>query len=74
MTDYLQALSRWLQEQQVERVALESTGVSGQPVFNIFEEGGLSACLVNPQVIPSLAGDKSRRSGHRRTMTPDAHC
>jgi transposase len=38
MTADLAALSRWLEEQQVEQVALESTGVFWWPVFNLLED------------------------------------
>lgn len=58
-TAELAALSRWLEEQQVEQVALESTGVFWWPVFNLLEEAGLSVMLVNPQHVKALPGRKT---------------
>ncbi len=56
MTGELAALSGWLREQQVERVALESTGVYWWPVFNLLEEDGLTVVLVNPKHMKAVPG------------------
>jgi transposase len=49
MTADLARLSQWLREQQVEQVALQSTGVYWWPVFNLLEADGHRVLLVNPQ-------------------------
>lgn len=59
MTGDLQALGAWLREQEVEQVALESTGSYWWPVYNILEEEGLSLLLVNPQHIKQVPGRKT---------------
>jgi transposase len=59
MTDTLQQLSAWLREQQVECVALESTGVYWWPVFNLLEEAGHAVVLVNPQHLQRVPGHKT---------------
>jgi transposase len=59
MTRDLEALSAWLAEQEVEQVALESTGVYWWPVFNILEEGGHAVLLVNPQHFKQVPGHKT---------------
>jgi transposase len=65
MTGELSALSRWLQEQQVEQVALESTGVYWWPVFNLLEEDGHAVLLVNPQHVKAVPGRKTDVSDSR---------
>jgi transposase len=59
MTADLAALAAWLVEQQVEQVALESTGVYWWPVFNLLEEAGLGVTLVNPQHMKQVPGRKT---------------
>jgi transposase len=59
MTRDLAALAAWLCEQEVEQVALESTGVYWWPVFNILEEAGLAVILVNPQHVKQVPGRKT---------------
>ncbi len=58
MTCDLLALSDWLAERGVERVAMESTGVYWKPVFNILE-GRLAVMLVNAQHIKQVPGRKT---------------
>jgi transposase len=65
MTADLAALSQWLREQQVEHVALESTGVFWWPVFTRLEEAGLSVVLVNPQHVKAVPGRKTDVSDSR---------
>jgi transposase len=48
MTDDLQALAAWLRAAGVTHVAIESTGVLWQPVWNILEEH-VTVVLVNPR-------------------------
>jgi transposase len=59
MTADLAALSHWLQDEQVEQVALESTGVYWWPVFNLLEEDGHGVLLVNPQHVKAVPGHKT---------------
>jgi transposase len=40
-------------------VALESTGVSWIPVFQILEERGFEVCLVNAQHLRNVPGRKN---------------
>jgi transposase len=59
MTRDLEHLAAWLRAEQVEQVALESSGVYWWPVFNLLEEAGLPVLLVNPQQRKTLAGQKT---------------
>jgi transposase len=59
MTADLERLGRWLREQRVACVALESTGVYWYSVFNILEEIRLSTILVNPQHMKAVPGHKT---------------
>lgn len=59
MTADLEQLSRWLTEQQVACVALESTGVYWVPVFTLLEEAGHQVVLVNPQHMKAVPGHKT---------------
>lgn len=59
MTRELEQLATWLRAEQVEQVALESTGVYWWPVFNLLEEAGLPVMLVNPQQRKTLPGHKT---------------
>jgi len=58
MTVELIALGDWLEALQVTVVALESTGVYWQPVFNLLEDGR-TVVLVNPQHIKAVPGRKT---------------
>ena len=60
MTGELQELAAWLAEQGVQQVAMESTGVYWQPVWNILEEVGLfELLLVNARHIKAVPGRKT---------------
>jgi transposase len=48
-----------LRSQGVEQVAMESTGVYGWPVFNILEEQGIPAMVVNAERSKGLPGRKT---------------
>jgi transposase len=58
LTAQLLALSDWLEEQGVRQVAMESTGVSWKPVFNILE-GRVAVLLVNAQRLKTVPGRKT---------------
>jgi transposase len=59
MTAGLGALSQWLQSSQVQRIAIESTGVYWWPVFNVLEADGHQVVLVNPQHLKAVPGRKT---------------
>jgi transposase len=58
MTDDLQALAAWLRAAGVTHVAIESTGVLWQPVWNILEEH-VTVVLVNPRDVRQVPGRKT---------------
>ena len=58
MTADLVELRGWLAEQQVTHVAMESTGVYWQPVFNVLE-GHMEVWVVNAQHIKKVPGRKT---------------
>jgi transposase len=60
MTADLLALASWLGEEsdQVEHIAMESTGVYWYPVYNLLEDG-CTVVLVNPQHIKAVPGRKT---------------
>ena len=58
-TPDLQALVAWLVACGVTSVAMESTGVYWVPIFEMLEERGLQAYLVNARHIKNVPGRKS---------------
>jgi transposase len=58
MSADLRELSQWLAEFKVTHVAMESTGVYWQPVFNVLE-GHFKTWLVNAQHIKKVPGRKT---------------
>jgi transposase len=58
MTDELLQLSDWLSEHRVTHVALESTGVYWQPLWNLLE-GQVELLLVNARHIKQVPGRKT---------------
>jgi transposase len=58
MTSDLLKLKDWLRENEVEAVAMESTGVYWKPVFNILEDE-FRIVLANPQYLKKIPGKKS---------------
>ena len=58
MTDDLLALADWLAVEGVTHVAMESTGVYWQPVFNLLE-GHFQVWVVNAQHIKKVPGRKT---------------
>lgn len=59
MTDELLSLAKWLKNNEVEMVAMESTASYWKPVFNILECENVPVMLVNPQHIKALSGTKT---------------
>lgn len=58
-TPDLQALADWLVEQQIDTVAMESTGVYWIPLFELLEARGLRVFLVNARYVKHVPGRKS---------------
>ena len=60
MSEDLRALGRWLIENNVQEVAIESTGIYWIPVYNILEvELGLKIILANARHIKNVPGRKT---------------
>jgi len=58
MTSDLLKLKEWLKQNEVESVAMESTGVYWKPIFNILEDE-FPIVLANPQHLKKIPGKKS---------------
>jgi transposase len=58
-TEQLLALGDWLVTQSVTHVAMESTGVYWQPVYNLLESLDLTVLVVNAQHIKAVPGRKT---------------
>ncbi len=59
LTSSIMALGEYLKSEEVEDVALESTGMYWIAVWNILEEMGFNLTLVNPYFIKQMPGRKS---------------
>jgi len=59
MTDELRQLGAWLQERGISEVAMESSGVYWQPVFNVLEDMGLVLLVANAHHIKAVPGRKT---------------
>ena len=57
--DQLIVLADWLQECGIRTVAMEATGASGIPLFDLRETRGLAVCLVNAEHERHVPGRKS---------------
>jgi hypothetical protein len=57
-TAALQTLAAWCVAWGLQTVALESTGVSGMPLFEALEARGLQGCLRRAQSITRVPGRK----------------
>src|SRR5438309_758059 len=55
-TDSLEALADWLTQHGVTTVALEATGVYGEPLFAILQERGFEVILVAPTYTSGIKG------------------
>jgi len=58
-TAELERLVRWLQEQGVESVAMESTSVYWIPLYELLESNGIEAVLVNARHLSGVPGRKT---------------
>ena len=59
MTDDLQQLAAWLADEDVDAVAMESTGVFWKPIWNLLEDGPFELVLANAQHIKQVPGRKT---------------
>ena len=58
MTNDLMRLKQWLKERGITHVAMESTGVSWKPIFNILEDT-FEVMLVNAAAVRNVPGRKT---------------
>ena len=58
-TPDLMALVEWLQQEHIETVAMESTGVYWIPIFELLEAQGMQALVVNARHLKHVPGRKS---------------
>ena len=56
MTGDLLDLCKWLKQNDIQMVAMESTGSYWKPIFNILEVEEIPAILVNAQHIKAVPG------------------
>jgi transposase len=59
LTDELERLADWLTEAGVSHVAMESSGVYWQPIWNVLEERGFTLLLANARHIKAVPGRKT---------------
>lgn len=55
----LEALADWLVERGITTVAMESTGVYWIPLYQILEDHGIRACLVNARHMKNVPGRRT---------------
>lgn len=58
-TSDLHTLANWLKECQIDKVAMESTGVYWIPLFEILDSQGFDVILVNPRHFKNVPGRKT---------------
>ena len=61
MTDDLSQLGSWLQDRGISEVAMESSGVYWQPVFNVLEDMGLVLLVANARHIKAVPAVRRRQ-------------
>jgi transposase len=59
LTCELREMAAWLKEHDVEMAAMESTGSYWKPLYNIFEQEGIPAMVVNAGHMKSVPGRKT---------------
>ena len=59
LTHELREMVSWLMENEVQMVAMESTGSYWKPLYNIFEIEGLPAIVVNAHHVKTVPGRKT---------------
>lgn len=58
-TEDLRRIAAWLQQCQVQRIAMESTGVYWIPLWQILADAGFDVCLVNARHFKNVPGKKT---------------
>lgn len=58
-TQDLEQLVAWLRQCRIDTVAMESTGVYWIPVFELIEQAGIVAALIEPRQLKRVPGRKS---------------
>jgi transposase len=58
-TQDLKKLVAWLKQCRIDAVAMESTGVYWIPVFELIEQSGMTAALIEPRQLKKVPGRKS---------------
>jgi hypothetical protein len=58
-TQDLKKLVAWLKQCRIDTVAMESTGVYWIPVFELIEQVGMAAALIEPRQLKKVPGRKS---------------
>lgn len=64
MTRDLRALTEWLRSVDVSHVAMESTGVFWQPIYNVLEDAGLDVLVANARQAPVLRSALRTETDH----------
>jgi transposase len=59
LTCELREMAAWLKENDVQMVAMESTGSYWKPLYNVFEQEGIPAMVVNAGHMKSVPGRKT---------------
>jgi transposase len=59
LTCELREMAAWLKENDVQMVAMESTGSYWKPLYNIFEQEGIPAIVVNAGHMKTVPGRKT---------------
>jgi transposase len=65
LTKDLKEMSKWLESENCEMVAMESTGSYWKPLYNIFEMEGIKAMVVNAQHMRAIPGRKTDKNDAR---------
>jgi transposase len=58
-TSDLNQMAEWLKSCGITTVAMESTGVYWIPVYDVIEQHGIRACLVNPRNMKNVPGKRT---------------
>lgn len=59
ITDEILKLASWLNENEIQAVAMEATGVYWKPIYNLLEEEPFKILVVNAQFIKGVPGRKT---------------
>jgi transposase len=59
LTSSIRAMGKQLHSEEIDTIAMESTGMYWVPIWNILEEMGFHLILVNPYLIKQMPGRKS---------------